>query len=185
MIKSAQLQLSPLRLFIVMGVSGTGKSTLAKQMADEFGHVFVDADDFHSEQAKKYMADNQPLTDEMRLPWLSSILKHLQSLYHQEQSVVLAYSGLKSAHRELFRNVGFICHFFCLIGDKAIISKRITQRQGHFFSPALLDSQFAAMEFPQHDEVDVNIINIDRPFLLVANEINNIVKETVELGNND
>ena len=185
MIKSVQLQLSPPRLFIIMGVSGTGKSTLAKQMADEFGYVFVDADDFHSEQAKKHMAANQPLTDEMRQPWLSSILSHLHSLYQQEKSVVLAYSGLKSAHRELFRGLSFLCHFFCLIGDKAIITKRIIQRQGHFFSPALLDSQFEAMEFPQHDEVDVNIINIDRSFLLVANEINKIVKETVERRNND
>ena len=185
MIKSAQLQLSPPRLFIIMGVSGTGKSTLAKQMADEFGYVFVDADDFHSEQAKKHMAANQPLTDEMRQPWLSSILSHLHSLYQQEKSVVLAYSGLKSAHRDLFRASCFRCHFFCLMGDKAIITKRITQRQGHFFSPDLLDSQLAAMEFPQDDEVDVNIINIDRPFLRVANEINNIVKEIVELENND
>ena len=185
MIKSVQLQLSPPRLFIIMGVSGTGKSTLAKQMADEFGYVFVDADDFHSEQAKKHMAANQPLTDQMRLPWLSSILSHLQSQYQQGKSVVLAYSGLKSAHRDLFRASCFRCHFFCLMGDKAIITKRITQRQGHFFSPDLLDSQFAAMEFPQDDEVDVNIINIDRPFLRVANEINNIVKEIVELENND
>ena len=185
MIKLAYPQPPKLRLFIVMGVSGTGKSTLGKQMADEFGYVFVDADDFHSEQAKNHMAANQPLTDEMRQPWLSSILSHLHSLYQQEKSVVLAYSGLKSAHRELFRGLSFLCHFFCLIGDKAIITKRIIQRQGHFFSPALLDSQFEAMEFPQHDEVDVNIINIDRSFLLVANEINKIVKETVERRNND
>ena len=172
-------------LFIVMGVSGTGKSSLAQKMADELGYVFVDADDFHSEQAKKHMADNKPLTDEMRAPWLATIIAHLTSLHQQGKSVVLAYSGLKSVHRDLFRELPFACHFFYLVGDRNVIEKRIAQRERHFFSAELLDSQFVAMQAPLQSEQDVSFINIDRPFLLVASEINYIVKETVELGNND
>ncbi|WP_019026171.1 gluconokinase [Colwellia piezophila] len=161
-------------LFIVMGVSGTGKSSLAKTLADEHSLIFVDADDFHSEQAKKYMAENKPLTDEMRAPWLAAILKHLNSLYQQGQSVALAYSGLKSAHRNLFRDLPFYCHFFYLTANKEVIAKRMAQRENHFFSPALLASQFAAMQAPLLSESDVSPINSERPFLLVANEINKL-----------
>lgn len=162
------------RLFIVMGVSGTGKSSLAKQLANEILATFIDADDFHSLQAKQHMAANKPLTDDMRKPWLTSITKHLQSLYQEGKSVVLAYSGLKSAHRALFRELCFCCHFFYLVGDKAVIAKRISARESHFFSVELLDSQFAAMEAPLHSEADVSFIDIHRDFLSVADEINNL-----------
>jgi len=161
-------------LFIVMGVSGTGKSSLAKKLANELLFTFIDADDFHSEQAKKHMAENKPLTDEMRKPWLAAILAHLQSLSQQGKSVALAYSGLKSAHRALFRQLSFHCHFFYLLGDKSVIAKRIAQRESHFFSAELLDSQFVAMEPPLPDEEDVSVINIERPFLSVTDEIINL-----------
>lgn len=157
-----------------MGVSGTGKSSLAKQLANELLITFIDADDFHSVQAKQHMAANKPLTDEMRKPWLASIINHLQSLYQQGKSVVLAYSGLKSAHRALFRELSFCCHFFYLVGDKTVIAKRISARESHFFSAELLDSQFEAMELPLPDEEDVSAINIERPFFCVAEELNNL-----------
>jgi len=163
-------------LFIVMGVSGTGKSCLAKQMADEFSLVFVDADDFHSAQAKKHMAENKPLTDEMRVPWLRDIMAHLAILSQQGDSVALAYSGLKSAHRDLFRELPFYCHFFYLIANKHVIAKRIAQRENHFFSATLLDSQFEAMESPLLNEQDISTINIERPFLLVADDINKLAQ---------
>jgi len=171
------------RLFIVMGVSGSGKSSIAKKMADELSLTFLDADDFHSEQAKKHMANNKPLTDEMRAPWLRAIIAHLNSLHQQGESVALAYSGLKSAHRQLFRELSFVCHFFYLDGDKAVIAKRISQRESHFFSENLLDSQFAAMESPLLSEQDVSTININRPYLSVFDEINklaySIIREVI------
>lgn len=172
------------RLFIVMGVSGTGKSSLAKQLANELLATFIDADDFHSAQAKQHMAANKPLTDEMRKPWLASITSHLQSLYQQGKSVVLAYSGLKSAHRALFRELSFHCHFFYLVGDKAVIAKRISEREGHFFSAELLDSQFEAMEAPLLSEQDISAINIERSFLSVADEINNLAHFLIWKKNN-
>jgi len=175
MIKPAQTSSSP-RLFIVMGVSGTGKSSLAKQLANEISATFLDADDFHSVQAKKHMAANKPLTDEMRKPWLASIISHLQLLYQQGKSVVLAYSGLKSAHRALFRELSFCCHFFYLTAAKAVIAKRMSERESHFFSATLLDSQFEAMEVPLLSEQDISAINIERSFLSVADEINNLAQ---------
>lgn len=167
------------QLFIVMGVSGSGKSSLAKHMAHAFDLIFIDADDFHSVEAKKYMADNNPLTDEMREPWVESIITHLNLLYRRGESVVLAYSGLKLAHRTLFRGLYFYSHFFYLIGDKSVIENRIVQREDHFFSPALLDSQFEAMEPPLLSEPGVSQININRPFLSVANEMNKLAQQII------
>ncbi len=167
-------------LFIVMGVSGTGKSTLAKEIADDFSISYLDADDFHSEQAKKHMAANKPLTDAMRKPWLVKILTHLHLLYQQDQSVVLAYSGLKAEHRTLFRGLPFGCYFFCLSGNKKLIASRMSQRAGHFFSPELLDSQFEAMEFPKANEADVSVVNIDRSFIAISTEINKRIDEIRE-----
>ncbi len=167
-------------LFIVMGVSGTGKSSLAKALAEQFSITYLDADDFHSEQAKKHMAANKPLTDDMRKPWLKAILAHLQSLYQQGKSVALAYSGLKAEHRALFRDLPFGCHFFCLLGDEKLIVGRMSQREGHFFSPELLDSQFEAMEFPKVNETDVSVVNINRPFIAISTEINKRIDEIRE-----
>jgi len=172
-------------LFIVMGVSGTGKSSLAKQMADELSLVFVDADDFHSAQAKKHMAENKPLTDQMRAPWLAKIIEHLTQLALQGKSVALAYSGLKSGHRDLFRALAFYCHYFYLTASKDVIAERITQRSNHFFSPALLESQFTAMEAPLSSEQDISIINIERPFIPVAKELNTLAKLLIRTANND
>ena len=183
-ILNKQKPLTPM-LFIIMGVSGTGKSSVAIDLADELSIIYVDADDFHSEQAKQHMADNKPLTDDMRKPWLAAILQHLQSLYQQGKSVVLAYSGLKSAHRALFRNLAFTCHFFCLIGDKQLIVKRMSQRDNHFFSADLLDSQFAAMEFPNKDEVDVSLVDINRAFNLLAAEIHTLTEKIIEKANHE
>jgi gluconokinase len=178
MVKSAKqsaIGKSPI-LFIVMGVSGTGKSSLAKKMATELSMTFLDADDFHSAEAKKHMAANKPLTDEMRMPWLANIIAHLNSLHQQGKSVSLAYSGLKLAHRQQFRELPFYCHFFCLNGKKEVIAKRMSQRESHFFSADLLDSQFEAMEKPLLNERGISAINIEQPYLLVANEIINIAQ---------
>jgi len=173
------------RLIIVMGVSGTGKSTLSKNIASEFSYIFIDADDFHNEQAKRHMAENQPLTDAMRTPWIASILAHLNFLYQQDKSVVLAYSGLKKAHRQLFRELAFYCHFFYLAGDKATIAQRINQREQHFFSSTLLDSQFEALELPDKGELDIITINIERSFIQVANEMKNLAKQFMVGKNNE
>ena len=172
-------------LFIVMGVSGTGKSSLAQHLANEFLLIYIDADDFHSAQAKKHMAANKPLTDEMRAPWLVSITEHLILSFQQGNSVVLAYSGLKSAHRNLFRKLPFYCHFFYLTANKDIIAKRITQRANHFFSHALLDSQFEAMEPPLLNELDVSIIKVDRDFSLVVDDINKLTKQITRNNKHD
>lgn len=161
----------PVRLIIIMGVSGTGKTTVGKVIAAQASYTFLDADDFHSEEAKLHMAQNKPLTDEMRAPWLAKIISHLSSLQQQGISVVLAYSGLKLAHRDMFRTLAYEHYFIYLKGSKAVIQARIQQRENHFFSPALLNSQFSALEQPQPQETDIFSIDIDRGFTEVVNDV--------------
>ena len=150
-------------LFIVMGVSGSGKTAIGKKLATELNkHTdceFLDADDFHSPQAKQRMAANLPLDDGMRKPWVASIMNKLTQLHSQNKHVVLAFSGLKFQHRECLRTLKFTSYFYHLHGDINLIQARMLERKNHFFKPALLASQFLAMEAANVKEKD--IIQID------------------------
>ena len=149
-------------LFIVMGVSGSGKSTVAKVLADELNYVSMEADDFHSAEAQLHMSQNKPLTDEHRRPWIAAMLAYLQALAPSCNGVVLAYSGLKKQHRQQFRQLPFHCHYLYLHGEKSVLVKRLEARQDHFFPAKLLDSQFAALEVPLPDETDVSAISFSQ-----------------------
>src|SRR6188768_14337 len=85
-------------LIIVMGVSGSGKSSVATAIANHYQYCFLDADDFHSQENKRHMASGQPLTDEMRIPWVNSIKEYLQSANSEQKHCVLAFSGLRKQH---------------------------------------------------------------------------------------
>ena len=165
------------RLFIVMGVSGSGKSSIASRLARELSFEFVEADNFHSEQAKNYMANNKPLSDEMRKPWIAAIIKKLSLLNEQGTSVVLAYSGLKTQHRNSFRALNFNCHYFYLSGDKKLILSRLVKRKLHFFSPDLLDSQFSAMEPAQGHEKDITTIDVNGSLSVIYQNIIKVVHQ--------
>lgn len=152
------------KLFVVMGVSGAGKSTLAQAIAERYGYLYLDADDFHSEEAKAHMHSGKPLTDEMRAPWIERTCVRLRELAQQERTVVLAFSGLKKSHRDPLRQCGLDTHFLFLDGDAETIAQRVSARQGHFMSPRLLDSQFASLERPDPSrEPDVVPIGITPP----------------------
>ncbi|MFB1033748.1 MAG: gluconokinase, partial [Sinobacterium sp.] len=114
------------KLIIVMGVSGCGKSTIGKQLADDLGYEFIEADDFHSVAAKQQMANGIPLTDTMREPWLERLTQHL--CQGKLVDSVLAYSGLRRRHRQLFRELGFSTLFIHLTAEIDIISHRMSQR---------------------------------------------------------
>lgn len=147
-----------LYLIIVMGVSGCGKTTIASQLAQVFDYHFIEADDFHSEQAKMHMSSGQALTDEMRLPWIERIKRELEQKYKQGQNSVLSYSGLRRAHREALRNIFDNTVFLHLVAPYDLISQRLNTRSNHFMPSTLLDSQFDALE-AEYKETD--IINLD------------------------
>lgn len=151
---------SPALLLIVMGVSGSGKSTIAHALAEHYGFRFFDADDFHSPESRAHMASGKPLTDIMRAPWVSALQSLLKEQGKQGYSCVLAFSGLKRAHRDQLREAGLKTLFIFLHGDKAIIHQRLVARTNHFMDPALLDSQFDSLELPLN-ETDVLTVAID------------------------
>lgn len=146
-------------LIIVMGVSGSGKSTIAKAIADHFDYRFLDADDFHSDENKQHMASGKPLTDEMRLPWVHNIRQHLQLAATKQEHCVLAFSGLRQQHRNILRSAGLRTLVIFLSGDKNTIQERVNLRKNHFMAPGLVDSQFAALEDPTH-EADVVTVDV-------------------------
>lgn len=147
------------QLIVVMGVSGSGKSTVAEALAEHYGYCYLDGDDFHSESSRMRMASGQPLTDEMRAPWVANIREHLQERAETQQHCVLAFSGLKALHRNQLRNAGLKTIFLFLAGTKETIQQRLQNRVGHFMAPTLLDSQFDSLEDPlsESDVVPVDI----------------------------
>ena len=135
-------------LIICMGVSSCGKTTLARTLAERFDLVYLEADDFHSHENKARMAAGKPLTDEMRAPWIDSICTSLRKELATGRHCALACSALRESHRQQFRETGFNTHFLFLDGNRELIGRWISEREGHFMSPDLLDSQFNALESP-------------------------------------
>jgi gluconokinase len=144
------------KLIIVMGVSGCGKSTVGSKLAEYLGYEFIEADDFHSVAAKQQMANGIPLTDAMREPWLNRLTQHLGQGALVDS--VLAYSGLRRRHRQLFREIGFSTLFIHLTAEMDTISQRMSQREGHFMPESMLASQFSSMELP---EAEPDMISLD------------------------
>ena len=154
-------------LFIIIGVSGSGKSTVAEQLAEKIGYSFIDADDFHSDNAKAKMAAGEALTDELRSQWMQHLQRFLTSKAKQGVSIVLAHSGLKKVHRDMLRVLGFKPYFFFLEGSESVIAQRVQKRSEHFFPVDLLHSQFQTLEHPKisqqkGEELDVSIVCIDQ-----------------------
>jgi len=149
-----------LRVIVVMGVSGSGKTTIAQGLAAAWPASFLDADDFHSPEARACMASGQPLTDEMRRPWVERIRAELQRRVEAGERVSLAFSGLRRQHRDMLRTAGLPLLFLFLHGDRGTIAARMQARSGHYMPVSLLDSQFATLEDPS-GEPDVRIIGTD------------------------
>lgn len=161
-------------LIIVMGVSGSGKTTLAKALAEVYAYEFLDGDDFHSAEARALMAEGIPLTDDHRAPWVAAIKAHLQANANRQKHAVLAFSGLKQKHRDILRSAGLRTLVIHLTGNRDTIAARINQRKGHFMAPALLASQFDALEIPQ-SEADVVTLDVNRDFAQVLTQARQLV----------
>lgn len=166
-------------LIISMGVSGCGKSTLAEQLAQRFNFTFLEADDFHSAENKAHMAAGKPLTDAMREPWIAHLCDTIKERMQAGESCVLAYSGLRKAHRQRFRALGFPVMVIHLVGDKEIIRMRMESRTGHYMPAGLLDSQYEALESTE-DETDVTNINIKQPIPAIVEHATTLVREFVQ-----
>lgn len=152
--------MSEVRVAVVMGVSGSGKTTLARTLADAWEATFLDADDFHSDEARASMARGEPLTDELREPWVARIAADLQRRVAGGARVALAFSGLRRRHRDVLRGAGLPLRFLFLHGEAALIGQRMRERSGHYMPVSLLDSQFATLEEPAAED-DVVALPVD------------------------
>ena len=151
--------MSGVRVAVVMGVSGSGKTTLARALAQAWPATFLDADDFHSQEAQAHMAAGRPLTDAMRAPWVERIAAELRRRVEAGERVALAFSGLRRAHRQRLREAGLPLRFLYLEGEPALVAERMRGRRGHYMPLSLLDSQYAALEAPE-GEPDVAVVPV-------------------------
>jgi len=149
-----------------MGVSGCGKSTIGKAIAERLSIPFFDADDFHPISNLEKMKNGSPLTDEDRLPWLEALANLIQT--HTDTGIVLACSALKQRYRDILSASQIQPQFVFLKGSIEIIRHRMLARQ-HFMPPSLLQSQFDTLEPPQ-DAIEVNI----------EKDVNMIVSEVIQ-----
>ncbi len=146
---------------IVMGVSGCGKSTVGRTLADALGWPFVEGDSYHSEAEVAQMARGVPLTDAQRGPWLARLRAEIDHLIAADQSAVMTCSALKRAYRTHLRgDHGDVVRFVYLKGSYDLIHRRMEGR-AHFFSPEMLRSQFDTLEEPGPDEALT--VSIDQP----------------------
>ena len=135
-------------VIILMGVSGSGKTTIGQRLAHELGWPFSDADQFHPQANIAKMHQGIPLTDEDRWPWLQALRAHIVTCVQQGVLAVLACSALKQAYRDSLMVDEAAVRLVYLRGDFDLIRDRLAKRQGHFMPPELLASQFAALEEP-------------------------------------
>lgn len=142
---------------IVMGVSGSGKSTIGETLAARLGWRFADGDRFHPASNVAKMSAGQPLTDDDRRPWLQAIGDEIDRVCKAGQRLVVACSALKRTYREILlhgrNDVGIVY----LDGTEALIASRLAQRKGHFMPAGLLASQFRTLEPPGPNEHPITV----------------------------
>lgn len=139
-------------LVVVCGVSGVGKSTIGKLLAEKLQIAFYDADDFHPQSNVKKMVSGQALTDEDRKPWLNSLAKKLPE-WDQQGGAVLACSALKEFYRKALSSFcyqGENIQWVILSATEALLRERLGGRKGHFFDGSLLHTQFQDLELPEY-----------------------------------
>ena len=140
-------------LYVIMGVSGSGKSLIGAQLARELGIEFVEGDDLHPPDNVKRMAAGIALTDDDRHAWLIAVAARLREAKRAGIGLIVSCSALKRSYRDLLRSVGAAdVRFVYLAGSRALLAERMAERRGHFMPPALLESQLAILEEPSPDE---------------------------------
>ena len=155
---------------VVMGVSGSGKSTVADRLAARLGWRYEDGDSFHPASNVAKMSAGQPLTDEDRRPWLQAIADEIDRLSAAGERAVIACSALKRAYRGVLVHGRDDVRVVFLDGTQDLIAARLAARKGHFMPPGLLASQFKTLERPQADERPI-IVSIDAPVEQIVDDI--------------
>lgn len=149
------------RSIIVMGVSGSGKTTVGEAVARRIHAKFIDGDDLHPRTNIQKMGSGHPLNDEDRMPWLERLSDAAYSLHHKNETGIIVCSALKRRYRDRLREGNPEMVFLYLKGRFDVIMERLKARSGHFMPTDLLKSQFEALEEPGSEEPDVICVDID------------------------
>ncbi|MBY3002053.1 gluconokinase [Rhizobium leguminosarum] len=162
----------PATVVIVMGVSGSGKSTIGQVLATRMNAIFLEGDEFHPPSNVAKMEHGIALTDDDRAPWLQTIVAAVAGVVGAGDCCVVSCSALKRAYRDILRvGIGQIVRFVYLHGDEATLVARMSSRTGHFMPTSLLQSQIASLE-PPLNEPDVVTIEVeDNPDVIVGKAV--------------
>jgi gluconokinase len=153
-----------------MGVSGSGKTTVANELAGRLHWTFEDGDRFHPKSNVEKMRAGHPLTDEDRWPWLNAIADEIERVCTARGHVVVACSALKRTYRDVLLRDRDDVRFVFLNGTQQLIAHRLSLRKDHFMPPGLLDSQFRTLEPPGADENAIDV-SIDAPVDAIVDNI--------------
>jgi gluconokinase len=147
---------------VVMGVSGSGKTTVGEALAEALGWPFVEGDSFHPKANVEKMSAGIPLGDEDRRPWLEALAAEIGKDEAAGRSSVIGCSALKRAYRDILRTGAPRVRFLHVHGDRDLLAERVSDRPGHFFPASLLDSQLATLE-PLGPDEDGVVVDVAQP----------------------
>lgn len=158
----------PAQVLVVMGVSGSGKSTVAALVAERLGWMFVDGDSLHTPEHIAKMQAGLALDDEDRAPWLARIAAWIRQRLDSGEPGVIVCSALRRAYRDVLTGGSRRVRIVYLDGDRSVVAARLAERRGHFMPPGLLDSQFAVLEPPAPDEHPLTVGILAPPEAIAA-----------------
>lgn len=163
-------------VYVLMGVSGSGKSAVASEVAHQLHAAFLDGDFLHPRSNIVKMASGEPLNDDDRTPWLRALNDAAFAMQRTNKVSLIVCSALKKRYRDLLREGNDNLSFIYLKGDYDLIESRLKSRKGHFFKPQMLVTQFETLEEPHADERDVLVVDINQP-------LDGVVASTISLIN--
>lgn len=144
-------------IIVLIGVTGSGKSTVGRLLARQLGWKFYEGDDLHPAANLQKMRRGLPLTDEDRKPWLKAIQNAIRAAVENRENVVIACSALKESYRNMLQVEGEVI-FVYLKANSPLIQQRLKKRTGHFMNPVLIQSQFDTLEEPnQAVQIDAGL----------------------------
>lgn len=163
-------------IYVLMGVSGSGKSVVASEVSHQLHAAFLDGDFLHPRRNIMKMASGEALNDEDRIPWLQALNDAAFAMQRTNKVSLIVCSSLKRSYRDRLRDGNPNLSFIYLKGDFAVIESRLKARKGHFFKTDMLVTQFATLQEPQADETDVQVVDIDQPLDGVIADMIKLIK---------